>query len=267
MFRICTIANNLTQYAQMKASLIAAGFTEGKCRYEVFDNSQGNACDPYRTISRVLAEAAEPYVIFCHQDILLDKGDGFDQLKERLDQLDVLDPDWAVAGNAGCTASLEPIIRITDPNGAHDQGDLPQKVCSLDENFLVLRTAARLHCSEALSGFHLYATDLCLQAMQNDMSAYVIDFHLTHLSPGSPESADFKHGHARFRQQWDQFFFLCVIHTPCTCLTFSRSRVMRRLLWSARILGWIKRHIGAYLSIAHAKNRVRQEYKRLQRTA
>lgn len=267
MFQICTITNNLTQYAEMKTSLVEAGFTEDKCCYEVFDNSAENRYDPYRTISRVLAETAEPYVIFCHQDILLDRGDGFGQLVSQLDNLSHLDPHWAIAGNAGAMEDLTFVIRITDPYGVYHQGELPQKVCSLDENFFVINVASGLRCSEALNGFHLYATDLCLQAMQHDLSAYVIDFHLTHLSPGNTESAGFKHGLAQFCRHWNQFFLLCIIHTPCTSFTLSRSRVMRRLLYSARISGWIKRHMGAYMRLSRAKKRVRQSYQRLQRSA
>ncbi len=261
MFHICTLSNKPEQYAEMKTSLIQAGFTEDKCRYQVFDNSSENQHDPYRTISRVLAEATEPYVIFCHQDILLNKGQGFDQLMSQLDHLSCLDPRWAVAGNAGSGEDLALVSRITDPNGDHLYGTLPQPVCSLDENFLVLRTAARLHCSNVLSGFHLYATDLCLQALQRGLSAYVIDFHLTHLSGGITESMDFKKSLALFQKHWDPTFLLCIMNTPCTTSTsfpLSRSRVIRRLLMSHRIRGWVRRHMGLYLRVTRAKKKVRQ---------
>ena len=254
----------------MKSSFLQAGFTEEKCRYQVFDNSIENCYDPYQTITHVLATATEPYVLFCHQDVLLNKGVGFDHLVSQLDSLSRLDPQWAIAGNAGSAEDLAIVIKITDPNGVFDTGNLPQKVCSLDENFLVLRTDAHLRCSEALSGFHLYASDLCLQAMRRGFSAYVIDFHLTHLSGGNSESADFKQSLTRFQQNWNPAFTLCLMNTPCTMLTFftlSRSGVIRRLLRSARVLGWIKRHIKAYVQISHAKKQVRQTYMRLKRTA
>lgn len=269
-FLICTISNKPLQYTEMKTSFLQAGFTDEKCRYEVFDNSLENRHDPYRTISQVLAEAREPFVIFCHQDVLLDKGAGFDHLVSQLDNLSQFDPQWAIAGNAGSAEDLAIVIKITDPNGVFDTGNLPQKVCSLDENFLVLRTDACLRCSEALHGFHLYAADLCLQAMQRSLSAYVIDFHLSHLSGGNTESTDFKQSLIRFQQHWNPAFTLCLMNTPCTMLTsftLSRSRVIRRLLRSARVLGWIKRHMSVYMRISRAKKQVRQGYTRLKRAA
>ena len=267
MFQICTITNSLTQYTEMKASLIQAGFTEDKCRYNVFDNSAENRHDPYRTISEVLAEAAEPYVIFCHQDILLDKGHGFEQLVSQLDCLSRLDPQWAIAGNAGCMADSSLISRITDPNGEQIYGTAPQPVCSLDENFLVIRTAARLHCSESLSGFHLYGTDLCLQAIQHGLTAYVINFHTTHLSSGNAQSADFKTALRRFRQQWNRSFLVCLIKTPCTSFTLSRSQLVRRLLWSVPESTWDKRCMKLYARIVRLKKWAQRGYLRPRRTA
>ena len=74
IFHICTIANKLDMYAEMNASFIEAGFTEEKCRYSLFDNSQGNSYEPYSALKFIQANTSEPYIIFCHQDILLDQG-------------------------------------------------------------------------------------------------------------------------------------------------------------------------------------------------
>ena len=245
----------------MKSSLVAAGFSEDRCRYQVFDNSRSNLHDPYQTINKVMAEAAEPYVIFVHQDVLFDKGDGFHQLMDRLNALDALDPKWAIAGNAGCTAGLGPIVRINDPTGYQSYESLPEKVYSLDENFLVMKTSSNLRCSEALQGFHLYATDLCLQATRRDLSCYVIDFLITHLSAGNFTSEDFQRSTTRFIQHWNPSFSLCLVRTPCTFFYLSRSRVIRRLLFSARILNWLKAHMQVYTRAARIKREVQQVYR------
>ena len=265
-FLICTISNKLEQYEEMKSSFVRAGFDEERCRYALFDNSCANAFEPYATISKAVAEATEPYVIFCHQDILLDKGPGFDHLIEQLHALDALDPDWAIAGNAGCSEDLALIIRLDDPNGAHNQGRFPHKVYSLDENFFVIKTASALRCSSSLSGFHLYATDLCLQATSQGLSCYVLDFHLTHLSGGSPESPEFHRALDALKQHWNPSFMLCLTRTPCTFFYLSRSRIIRRLLWSARILGWLRRHIGVYAQAGKLKQRLRRLF-RLRRSS
>ncbi len=260
-FSICTISNKPHQYQEMKASFLKAGFDEQRCRYQVFDNSAGNAYDPYATISEVMAEAAEPYVIFCHQDLLLDKGDGFDQLVTRLDHLTRLDAEWAVAGNAGYTDALESVMRITDPGGVHQSGDLPQQVCSLDENFLVIRTASQVRCTPSLRGFHLYATDLCFRASLDLQSCYVIDFHVTHLSGGNAATEDFEQCLDKFRHYWNQSFLICVIVTQCTQFTLSRSRIIRRVLRSGKVFVWLKQHMREYSRAARAKRQVQRKYR------
>lgn len=263
MFQICTITNNPTQYAEMKDSLIQAGFTEDKCRYKVFDNAAANQHDPFRTINTVMAETMEPYVIFCHQDILLSEGHGYNQLATQLEILNKRDPEWAVAGNAGHTENLSYSARITDPSGIYYHGDLPASVCTLDENFLILRTASNIRCSLNLSGFHFYATDLCLQALQHRQGCYVIDFHLRHLSQGNIGSADFAKCLTAFKQHWNRAFTLCLIQTPCTFLFLSRSRVIHRLLNTPSVIAWNRRHIGAYTRVLRVKKRFQQGYGRL----
>ena len=108
-----------------------------------------------------------------------------------MSELSALDPNWGLAGNAGGVAPGELAIRIADPHGS-DQNthSFPVPVCSLDENFIVLRADARLAFSADLDGFHFYGTDICLLADVHGYRSYVIDFHLRHLSAGN-KSASF----------------------------------------------------------------------------
>ena len=93
------------------------------------------------------------------------------------------DDRWAVAGNAGGSRALRVIRSVTDPHGGGTGDPLPAGVHSLDENFLVIRTGTGVRCSPQLSGFHLYGTDLCLNALEQGRQPYVIDFRLRHLEP------------------------------------------------------------------------------------
>lgn len=256
-FRICTISNNPKQYEEMKASFLDAGFDERRCRYEVFDNSQANEHDPYQIISVVMSKAAEPYIIFCHQDVLANKGDGFDKLMNELQKLTDIDQDWAVAGNAGCTEDLYPAFNLDDPNGPHRFDRFPQRTISLDENFLVLRTKSGIRCSNDLNGFHLYGTDLCLQSARRGMSCYVINFLVTHLSSGNT-GFDFQQSLTRFVHNWNPMFNLCLLQTPCSSSFYlSRSRVVRRLLRSERVMAQIKAHMGIYVRLARLRRTFR----------
>lgn len=182
VFTIATIVNDGSQYGEMHRSFDAAGFA-GDCEYLALDNREGNTFEAYGGIRTLLARARGRYVIVCHQDVRL-ITDGRDQLLDRLGELDRLDPLWALAGNAGGTGHGL-ALRISDPHGENQKvGALPAKVRSLDENFIILKRSAMIAPSVDLSGFHLYGTDLCLQARMRGHSAYVIDFHLRHLGRG-----------------------------------------------------------------------------------
>jgi hypothetical protein len=228
IFHICTISNDLQQYTEMKISFISAGFELEKCRYSLFDNSEKNQFDPYQTFNLIKSETIEPYIILCHQDVLTDRGDNFDRLVNLLKELDELDPCWAIAGNAGVNRNHEIVANITDPcNTPKWSGNLPHPVYSLDENFLIVKTAANISTSKEIKGFHFYGTDLCLSAHINKQSCYVINFHLTHLSGGTA-SNDFWKVQSEFYQNWCKHFTLFYIRTTMGVeMCLSKYRIVR----------------------------------------
>jgi len=228
-FHIATISNDLDQYSAMKVSFLEAGFDEDRCRYSLFDNSNGNIYDPYRTFNEIKSQTQEPYIIFCHQDLLMNQGHGFNQLIKVLDELNKLDPTWAIAGNAGMNDHYQGVAKITDPTLKPWKTRLPQKVHSLDENFLIIKSLAEVECSSELQGFHFYGSDLCLNAILMGYSCYVIDFHLTHLSPGHL-SQSFWNIKAIFQERWNQEFILCYMKTTTNVLiVLSKYRWLRRI--------------------------------------
>ena len=239
-FHILTISNDLDQYAAMRASFLAAGFDDARCRFSLLDNSRANAHEPYEAINAALADAAEPYLIFCHQDVRADLGHGFDQLTGVLGELTRADPRWAVAGNAGGTTNRL-FYHLVDPNGDHRAGPLPQRVFSLDENFMVVRGDAGVRCSTSLASFHFYGVDLCLNAMLAGRSAYVVDFRLTHLSRGDSDGADFQRRLGEVQARWSPSFPLCIIKTACCDLPLSRFAPVRAALRNPRLRRWVIR--------------------------
>lgn len=238
-FTTCTIFNDPTQYAEVCESWVAAGFKDST--FLGFDNCESNQFDPYRVINQVLADPPTPYLIFCHQDVRLNRGHGFNRLADEIHNMNGIDPEWAVLGNAGCTNVFEYVKVITDPSGTWTEGDFPVPVVSLDENFLVIRAASGVRCSEDLSGFHLYATDLCLNALKAVKNSYVIDFHLTHLSLGTLSGAYFD-SRRRFVDRWARETPFLAILTPSTPIIVCRNRFLRRLLSSPKISGWLISH-------------------------
>lgn len=184
-YSVCTLVTKPDQYREMLDSFRAGGFTPANSEFIYIDNSRNNKCDGYAGTNRFLHSARGEYVILCHQDVRL-LADNIEQLNRRVEELDKLDPLWAVFGNAGGRYPGCLAIRITDPKGENTHyGKLPARVVSLDENFMVVRRGANLSVSRDLSGFHFYGTDLCVMAGILGYACYVVDFHLRHLGGAS----------------------------------------------------------------------------------
>lgn len=219
-YSIGTLVNDAEQYADMRASLAAGGFAGPDCEYFVIDNTGAGQTPAFRGLNAVIAAARGRRVILCHQDVRLLKDDRA-ALDQRLAELDALDPDWAVAGNAGGVAPGTLALRISDPHGRDRRvGTLPARVASLDENFMVLRRAANVGFSADLDGFHFYGADICLAAAVLGRSSYVIDFHLEHLSSGK-KNATFATAQTEFRDKWSRAFSPRWLQTTCALVHLS----------------------------------------------
>lgn len=191
-YSVCTIVTRPHEYADMVNSFVSRGFREPECEFLYLDNSEGNTFDAYAGYNLFLNVARGSYVILCHQDILLIEDDR-PKLDMILEELTRRDPNWAACGNGGGGEQPGQLaVRISDPHGDNQQwGDFPEKVQTLDENFIVVRKCANLALSRDLKGFHFYGTDICLVADVLGWTCYVIDFHLRHKSSGSKDKSYF----------------------------------------------------------------------------
>ena len=216
-YTIATLVNDPAQYEAMVESLRNGGFGADDCEFLYIDNTGSEQVDAYRGLNALLDAARGAIVILCHQDIRLLKDQRAD-LDRALADLEARDPAWALAGNAGGVAPGRLALRITDPHGADRHvGKLPARVVSLDENFIVVRRNARLAFSRDLSGFHLYGADICLVADILGWRAYVIDFHLLHLSGGN-KNASFDEMATRFTAKWSRALAPRWMQTTCALL-------------------------------------------------
>ncbi len=228
IYTIATLVNDRAQHAEMCASFRAHGFSDTDCEYLTADEPRS----AFAALNEMLAAARGRYVILCHQDVRL-IGDGRDALDRCLANLEALDPGWAVVGNAGGVSPGRLAMRISDPHGENRHvGTLPQQVVSLDENFLVVKAAARVGFSRNLDGFHLYGADICMAADVMGYAAYVIDFHLRHLSPGRKDLT-FTRAEAAFRAKWAKALRPRWMQTTCTLLRIGAAAPER---WLGRYL-------------------------------
>ncbi len=220
---IATLVNDEVQYLAMQASFRTGGFSEPEAEFLAVRG----ATSAFSALNAMLATARGRIVILCHQDVRL-LAHGRNDLEDRLAELDRIDPTWAVVGNAGGTSPGRLAMRITDPHGRDRRlGRLPARVMSLDENFIVLKASAGLRFSRDLEGFHLYGADICLIADILGWSAWVLDFHLEHLSPGRKDMT-FSLAEDRFRAKWARALRPRWMQTTCTLLRLSGNALTHR---------------------------------------
>jgi hypothetical protein len=199
-YSICTLVTGRPEYAAMLSSFRSHGFAEPSCEFLFIDNSATNAATAFDGLNRMIDAARGRFVILCHHDVRL-IADGRADLDRRL------------------------AMRISDPHGDNRRiGNLPERALSLDENFLVLKRAARIGLSHDLKGFHFYGADLCLSADVMGYTAYVIDFHLRHLSDGAI-SPSFFQARAEFRTKWSRALRSRWMQTTCGFMLLTGNRV------------------------------------------
>ncbi len=100
--------------------------------------------------------------------------------------------------------------------------DLPRRVISLDENLLAFSRPRFPPVTPGLTGFHWYGTDLCLNAIVAGNTAHLIDFPVTHLSPGSPASPAFEQGRRAMIDAWRPRLLVGVVRSTCDEFRVSR---------------------------------------------
>ena len=223
-YSICSLITNHAEYAEMLASFRALGFDQPGSEFLFIDNSLSNRFTAYDGLNRMIEAARGDIIILCHQDIRL-IGDGRAALDDRLAALEARDPAWAVAGNAGGVGIGRLAMHISDPHGDDRRiGTLPEPAMSLDESFLILKRRARVGLSRDLSGFHFYGADLCLAADIMGHTAYVIDFHLRHLSDGRISPA-FYDARRAFRNKWSRALRPRWMQTTCGLMRLSGNRL------------------------------------------
>jgi hypothetical protein len=239
-YAICTLVNNPGYYRDMLASFRAKGFNEANSAFYFLDTVNNKGWDAYSGLNVFLNRVDGDYVILCHQDVR--PIDDEEVLHRRLVELNSLDPQWALAGNAGNTSAGKLRIRISDGGGDdRRKGPLPDQVVSLDENFIVVRGTVNLGLSADVHGYHFYGSDLVTLANTAGWSAYVIDYHLLHFGLGIT-GEPFRCNMKRFENKYRRAFQGRYIRTTILRVKLGRVPLTQRGLrefrtfWSGTVL-------------------------------
>ena len=144
-------------------------------------------------------------------------------------------PLWGVTGAYGVTTCGKGAGHIYSTGLGRFVGEPftePIQVRSLDEMLLVLRRSADIRFDERVPGFHLYGTDICLEAEARGMRNCVLPCFALHNSIGIkwlPMS--FWQAYIYLRRKWKNRLPLI---TPCTKITAGCTPIINHILTT----GW-----------------------------
>jgi hypothetical protein len=232
-FSFCTLVTKPEEYQKMLDSLEKSGFNSLNAEFLYINNAAANVFDGFSGLRHFLSLAKGKYIFLLHQDIVF--FDNIDILRNRLNELDKLDPNWAIAGNAGAREPKNYYIKVTDyKNNLFVKGDkLPAAVNSLDENLVIVKNEAQLTLSHDLNGFHFYATDLCQIAQNLGYTCYVIDFHVQHFGPGYLYN-DFFESKSAFIKKYSKIRRAKFLQTTCIRL-YVGAGLPGRYFWNSSV--------------------------------
>jgi GT2 family glycosyltransferase len=181
---------------------------------------QGYSCAG-KAYNAGIEEARHDLLVFAHQDVYLPHN-WISNLECALTQLASDDPNWAVLGAFGVAKGHAAELRgycystgLRRVLGA----PFPKPIAaqSLDELVLVVRRSSGLRFDEDLPGFHLYGTDVCLQAERQGMGSYIVSAFCIHNANGIRYlPADFWRAYFYLRRKWWEAL---PVTTCCTTLT------------------------------------------------
>lgn len=154
-----------------------------------------------------IAKARTDVVVFAHQDVYLPPTWAA-ALSRNIAVLQHTDRNWAVLGPFGIRSGRPPrpdghcystgLGRVlgqsfVDPVPAH----------TLDELVLVVRQSSGLRFDAGIPGFHLYGSDICLQAAALGLGSYIVPAFCIHNSNGIRRlPRDFWRAYFYLRNKW-----------------------------------------------------------------
>ena len=232
VFKSKDLIENMTDApnrVQVDWSLVVAANSDQILRSNLLANSesaaakevliQKDALSAAHAYNRGLQESTGEIVVFAHQDVFLPPG-WHRRFSRAIMELSRRDPNWGVAGLYGVKRSGRGVGYAYSTGLRRFVGQefsSPTHVRTLDEIMLVVRRKSGLSFDPDLPGFHLYGTDICLEAEARGMKNYVLPCFALHNSAGLKYlPLDFWKAYIYLRRKW---ITRLPIVTPCTKIT------------------------------------------------
>ena len=157
------------------------------------DNSNGKFKSCSEAFNSVIDQIYTKYVIYSHQDIIYNTSDSLSHILDYIEKVDSDDIVGVVGRRAGNKDRIGNIKQGRNKKRAVSGKVKDIEKCdTVDECYFGGYTECfrKYPFSEILcNGWHMYAVERCLAALQRGNSVYVIDADLTHLSGGKTDHA------------------------------------------------------------------------------
>jgi hypothetical protein len=183
----------------------------------ILERGHRNAASAYNA---AIEKAKTDLVVFAHQDMYFPDG-WFASVSRAIEHLDQSDARWGVLGVWGVAPSGQCIgnmycAGLREKLGSPFTGAI--EVRSLDEVVLIIRKSSGLRFDAQLPGFHMYGTDICLEAARRGLKSFVVSAFCIHNTNGYKLlPLQFWLGYWFMRRKWKTQL---PISTTCTQITF-----------------------------------------------
>lgn len=192
----------------------------------------------YKSASLAYNEAIEvsdaDLMVFVHQDVYIPDG-WIETLFRRIETIEATDPDWAVLGVAGKSAS-DDVIGYVWSSGMNVVVGAPgfgvRRALCLDELLIVVRRNAGIIFDSDFKGFHMYGTDIVQIANQAGRTSYLVEAPVVHNSkPISTFFGGYSEAYAYMSKKW---LHVLPIESSCAKVTrfglgFLKMKILHRL--------------------------------------
>jgi len=179
--------------------------------------------------SEAVKTASSDILVFAHCDVYFPEQ-WFKRLEWEVERLSSMDPNWAVAGVSSISSTGQVVGRIFDTSleplfkktlGVFGKAlKEPVPIVSADELVLIIRRKSGVSFDRWLPGFHLYGTDIVLEAEKRGYGCYGLDMPLIHNAKAQLRlGPDYVQAHEYMVRKWRTRL---PVRTTCVPLTTNK---------------------------------------------